>query len=290
MQYVERITYYRKEFERSVMAGDVHSATQSALAYANVLREMANLLEAGTKKRTYLMREAAFYEKLASCISPDGVNEKEAVLSSKSYEEKEWVADVFEARIAATLMVKSSGVVGTGFFISADGLLLTNYHVVGQVSGLDSRVFIESGDGKINREASVLATDKKRDLALLKVSLGEQKTAFIPFVEHYDELRPGEEVVVIGNAFSLGLAPITGTVKFTHARESNDLIYTAPSNHGDSGGPVLNRKGECVGINKSITVSITRGGQTVNAQGLTNATPADEIKHILGTWKKQFKL
>jgi S1-C subfamily serine protease len=202
----------------------------------------------------------------------------------------EWIADVFEKRLPATMVVSTETGCGTGFFISSDGLFVTNHHVVHENGAPNARISICTGDEKFRCRAKLIASDKKRDLALLKAETEGKKTPFIPLIADYSKLRPGMDVMVIGNALSFGLAPITGTVKFTHAKGGNDLIYTAPSNHGDSGGPVLNRQGECVGINKSVTVSVTRGGVKVTTQGLTNATPADEIAQLVANWKKEFGL
>ena len=199
----------------------------------------------------------------------------------------EWIADVFEMRLPATMVVSTETGVGTGFFITSDGLFLTNHHVVHENGLLCSRISICTGDEKIRCRARFIAADKKKDLALLRAETSV-KTPYIPIIADYTKLRPGMDVMVIGNALSFGLAPITGTVKFTHGGNDGNLIYTAPSNHGDSGGPVLNRKGECVGINKSVTVSVTRGGVKVNAQGLTNATPADEIQKLVQEWRTRY--
>lgn len=203
----------------------------------------------------------------------------------------EWIADVFEKCLPATLMIETSTSCGTGFFISNDGLLLTNHHVVHEENGVPSKnIHILSGDENFRCKATLIAADADLDVALIRADIGSKKTPFIPLIDDYEKLRPGMDVVVIGNAFSFGLAPVSGTVKFTHDRADNDLIYTAPTNNGDSGGPVLNRKGECVGINKSVTVSVSNGSTTVHAQGLTNATAADDIKELIQTWKKRYKL
>ncbi|MBO5362803.1 MAG: trypsin-like peptidase domain-containing protein [Clostridia bacterium] len=233
-------------------------------------------------------------DKNPKLLSPDKGAQAKAMAEEKipkddclpTAQSSEWIADVFEKRLPATMVVSTESGCGTGFFVSSDGLFLTNHHVVHEGSKRCARINICTGDEKFCCGAKLVATDQKRDLALLQAETGSKRTPFIPLIKDYSKLRPGMDVMVIGNALSFGLAPIAGTVKFTHSKGDNDLIFTAPSNHGDSGGPVLNRQGECVGINKSVTVSVTRGGVKVNTRGLTNATPADEIAELLTNWKK----
>jgi V8-like Glu-specific endopeptidase len=83
----------------------------------------------------------------------------------------------------------------------------------------------------------------------------------------------------------MGLAPFTGVVRFTK-NDNGNLVYTAPSNPGDSGGPVLNRKGECIGINKSKTLAVNN----VSADSYANATPMDKINELLEKWCESNKI
>ncbi len=315
MSYLEKIRKYRNGFLESVKSGDAKNAGAYARAYLATLQETYEKTT-GYLNRAKLLKEILKYEGYLSLIAEQGITEelkKEVVFGNEKSENKkenptpdksktfssspvlavkdesEWVADVFELRLPATLAVSTSTGNGTGFFITADGLVLTNHHVVHEENGTaQTNIRVKSGDGKISVSAKIVASDKKLDVALLKADV-ETSVPFIPLIEDYTKLRAGMDVLVIGNAFSLGLAPVAGTVKFPHAKD-DDLIYTAPTNNGDSGGPVLNRKGECVGINKSITVSVSRGGKTLKAQGLTNATAADRIKTLVSGWKKEYGL
>ncbi len=206
-------------------------------------------------------------------------------------EQHDWCADIFEKYKSSVVTVigktRSECSSGTGFVIREDGYVLTNHHVVSD--GASDTVFPEltmNCDGDKNRYSlKVVAFDKRSDVALCAFDVGSvgKKLNKIPLIADYADLRQGADVLVIGNAFSLGLAPFTGTVRFTHD-DSGNLVYTAPSNPGDSGGPVLNRFGECVGINKSITTSIVRSGRRMQAQGLTNATPSDKIQALITKW------
>ena len=98
-------------------------------------------------------------------------------------------------------------------------------------------------------------------------------------IADYSALKQGADCLVIGNAFGMGLAPFSGVVRFTKDSDGN-LVYTAPSNPGDSGGPVFNRMGECIGINKSRTVQVN----SRDADGYANATPMDTINALLDKW------
>lgn len=207
-----------------------------------------------------------------------------------------WAADIFELRSPSIISLTCRGATqcsnGTGFIISKNGYFVTNDHVVydDSAGGYFSKLEIRFADGKKKCKAYVVTSNKKSDVALCRFEPDDiPETEPIPFIGDYSNLKQGADILVIGNGLSMGLAPFTGTVKFTHG-ESGNLVYTAPSNPGDSGGPVFNRKGECVGINKSVTVSVVRGGQEISVNGLTNATPADKIVELLKNWSKSLNI
>ncbi len=204
-----------------------------------------------------------------------------------------WAADIFAKNSPSVVIVtaKSGSIIsnGTGFVISEKGYLLTNDHVVFDESRCEyyKKISISAYGCKDSIPIEIISSDKKSDVALCRFD--NNLAGNIPAVKRipdYSKLLSGYAVVVIGNGLSMGLAPLTGTVKLPHD-DADNLVTTVPSNHGDSGGPVFNSKGECVGINKSITVSVTRGTNTVEAQGITNATPMDKIEELLNKWCKQ---
>lgn len=197
-----------------------------------------------------------------------------------------WCAEIFEANKTAvveiSVSVSSRTESGTGFIISENGYILTNDHVVfDDVNGVYySKVNMSFAGEKKTHKVDVLFSDKKADVALCKFNPDEvQSFGCIKRVKDYSKLSQGADCVVIGNAFGMGLAPFSGTVRFTKNKSGN-LVYTAPSNPGDSGGPVLNRYGECIGINKSKTVSVNKTA----ADGYANATPMDTIDELLQKW------
>ncbi len=197
-----------------------------------------------------------------------------------------WCAEVFEknkqAVVEITISGLGSGATGTGFIISKNGYLLTNDHVVydEDTQGYYPKAKISFAGSKKSYKLNILFSDKKSDVALCSFNPEEvEEFSVIKRISDYSQVLQGADCLVIGNAFGMGLAPFTGVVRFTQ-NDSGNLVYTAPSNPGDSGGPVLNRQGECIGINKSKTLAVNN----VSADGYANATPMDKIDELLGKW------
>jgi len=139
---------------------------------------------------------------------------------------------------------------GSGFVISSDGLVLTNNHVV---AGVD-RVRVVLSDGS-ESEAEIVGQDPKTDLALLRVARTEGLKP-LPLGDS-DEILPGDWVVAIGNPFGLDHTVTVGIVSAKNRDIGHgpfdDYIQTdAAMNPGNSGGPLLNMRGEVIGINAAI--------------------------------------
>jgi serine protease Do len=138
---------------------------------------------------------------------------------------------------------------GSGFFISSDGYVVTNNHVVQNAKS----VTVTTLDGK-TLDAKVVGTDPKTDLALLKVN----EAGDYPYVTFAKEMpRIGDWVVAIGNPYGLG-GTVTAGIISAEGRDIGDGPYDrflqidAPINRGNSGGPTFNMKGEVVGVNTAI--------------------------------------
>jgi serine protease Do len=158
---------------------------------------------------------------------------------------------------------------GSGFLVSADGLIVTNRHVV---SDTDARYSIILDDGT-PYDVEVLARDPQLDIAILKV-VNLPADRQLPFLTFGDSttLRLGEGVVAIGNALaefrnSVSVGVVSGLGRSVVARDGfgqqerlSDVIQTdAAINPGNSGGPLLNLRGEVVGVN----VATSRGADNI---------------------------
>jgi serine protease Do len=135
---------------------------------------------------------------------------------------------------------------GSGFFISADGYAVTNYHVVDRAK----TVSVTTDDGKIHT-ANVVGIDQRSDLALIKVD-GNNFT-YVNFADHAP--RIGEWAVAVGNPFGLGGTVTAGIVSATgrDIGSADDYIQIdAPINRGNSGGPTFDTDGNVIGVNTAI--------------------------------------
>ncbi len=150
----------------------------------------------------------------------------------------------------------SSGGEGTGFVISADGVIVTNSHVVENARG---RIEVEFGDGT-KQAAELLGRAAEFDLAVIKVDAKNLPTAKLGTS---DEIQVGDQVVAVGNALALqgGLSVTQGIIsgKGRPVPEEStgitlyDMLQTdAAINPGNSGGPLVNANGEVIGINTAL--------------------------------------
>ena len=166
---------------------------------------------------------------------------------------------------------------GSGTVIDRDGHILTNYHVVrdaGQVS-------VTLADGE-EREGEVIGVDPENDLAVVKLDPRGLHLTVIPFGRSGD-LLVGQKVLAIGNPFALSRTLTTGVVsglgrpvRADYGAIIREMIQTDASvNPGNSGGPLLNSRGEMIGINTTI---ISPSGGSV---GIGFAVPIDTARRVL---------
>jgi Do/DeqQ family serine protease len=161
---------------------------------------------------------------------------------------------------------------GSGFIISADGLVLTNAHVIDRAD----TVTVALRDGR-EFKGKVLGTDRLTDLAVIRIDAKDLPMAPLG---NSDQLRPGEWAIAIGNPFGLDNTVTAGIISAT-GRTSADVgipdkrvgfIQTdAAINPGNSGGPLLNQRGEVIGVNTAIRAQ---------AQGLGFSIPINTAQRI----------
>jgi serine protease Do len=167
---------------------------------------------------------------------------------------------------------------GSGFFVSGDGFVVTNNHVV--ANGLSFEVTTESGK---TYQAKVVGTDPQTDLALLKVSASTE-FAYVRFASGLP--RVGDWVLAVGNPFGLG-GSVTAGIVSARGRDIGEGPYDdfiqidAPVNVGNSGGPTFNVKGEVIGVNTAI---FSPSGGSV---GVAFDIPAETVKFVVQQIKEK---
>ncbi|MBX7116157.1 MAG: trypsin-like peptidase domain-containing protein [Myxococcaceae bacterium] len=161
---------------------------------------------------------------------------------------------------------------GSGFVISAEGLVVTNNHVIERAAVIRVRL----ADGR-QFEADVVGQDSATDLALLR--LRGTRGAQLPsvFLGDSDKLEVGDWVVAIGNPFGLDMSVTHGIIsareRVIGVSQFDDFIQTnALINPGNSGGPLFNLRGEVVGVTTAV---ISQG------QGIGFAVPINLVKDLL---------
>jgi serine protease Do len=161
---------------------------------------------------------------------------------------------------------------GSGFFISADGYLVTNNHVVENAD----KITVHMSDDR-TFQARVIGRDPATDLAVIKVDARN-----LPFVSFEDRAKPrvGDWVVAVGNPFNLGGTATAGIVSALGRKNLSGSSYVdfmqidAPINRGNSGGPTFDLSGRVVGVN-SMIYSPTGG-----SVGIGFDIPADVVASV----------
>lgn len=162
---------------------------------------------------------------------------------------------------------------GSGFFISEDGYLVTNNHVVSEGSDFT----VVTNDGK-ELDAKLIGTDPRTDLAVLKVD-GGGKFTYVDFADD-SKIRIGDWVVAVGNPFGLG-GTVTAGIVSARGRDIGAVPYDdfiqidASVNRGNSGGPTFNLNGQVIGINTAI---FSPSGGSV---GIAFDIPASTAKQVV---------
>jgi S1-C subfamily serine protease len=187
-------------------------------------------------------------------------------------------ADPFFGNLFPTQQQQRS--LGSGFVIDKAGHIVTNYHVV---SGA-KRVNVSFSNGA-SMKASIVGTDPSSDLAVLKIDASSR--AFTPLpLGNSDDMHVGDPVVAIGNPFGLDRTVTAGIVSAIQRAITAPNGYTidhviqtdAAINHGNSGGPLLNSRGQVIGVNSQIETGDSGSGGNV---GVGFAIPSNTVKTVI---------
>lgn len=168
--------------------------------------------------------------------------------------------------------------VGSGFFISGDGYIVTNNHVLADGKGIE----VTTDDGKVY-QAKVIGMDPQTDLALIKI-FSQVDLSYVRFAKA--EPRIGDWVLPIGNPFGLG-GTVTAGIVSGRGRDigggpySDFIQIDAPVNKGNSGGPTFSVKGEVIGVNTAI---YSPSGGSI---GVAFDIPAETVKLVVEQLKSK---
>jgi Do/DeqQ family serine protease len=164
---------------------------------------------------------------------------------------------------------------GSGVIVDGSGLIVTNNHVI--KGGTDIRVVLAD---KREFMAKILLADERSDLAVLKIDVGDEELAALPFGDS-DNLDVGDLVLAIGNPFGVGQTVTSGIVSALARTQVGISDYQffiqtdAAINPGNSGGALVNMAGELVGINTAI---FSRSGGSI---GIGFSIPSNMVKTVV---------
>jgi serine protease DegS len=163
---------------------------------------------------------------------------------------------------------------GSGVIVDSAGQVVTNHHVIADAAAIR----VQLADGR-EADAQVIGRDPDTDLALLRITLRD-----LPAIElgRSSTLRAGDIVLAIGNPLGLsatvtqGIVSATGRGQLGVAVFENFIQTDAPINVGNSGGALINTRGELVGINTAIIA------RNLGVEGIGFAIPADLVRGVVG--------
>ena len=157
---------------------------------------------------------------------------------------------LLQIRVVAKGRTTQTGV-GSGFYVTSDGLIMTNFHVISRVAlGPDKyQALYLSADGQ-QGELNLLAFDIRNDLALLRPTKAVEGLKFFSFRPPSVELNRGERIFSMGNPLDIGFAVVEGTFNGLLERSFYpQIFFSGAINPGMSGGPAIDEQGRIVGIN-----------------------------------------
>jgi len=157
---------------------------------------------------------------------------------------------------------------GTGFIISKEGIIATNYHVLAGAYNAE----VKLADGRKYNKISLVTANSDKDIAVIKI---DARGLPVLALGDSEKVAVGEEVVTIGNPLGLEMTTSTGIISaLREERGSKYIQITAPVSPGSSGGPLLNKKGSVIGI-------VTSQVPPIFGQNLNFAIPINYLIDLL---------
>jgi V8-like Glu-specific endopeptidase len=160
---------------------------------------------------------------------------------------------IYQNAAPAVVAIAVENGLGSGFIVSGDGMIVTNFHVISQTRTATVRL----AEGDSYDDVQVLDVDKRKDIAVIKI-----KAVDLPFLKlgNSTNLEVGEVVYSLGNPNGYQTTLSQGLISGVRERIGFDVFqFTAPISGGSSGGPLLNTRGEVIGI-----TSASAEGQNLN--------------------------
>jgi putative serine protease PepD len=196
-------------------------------------------------------------------------------------------AAIYRRAAASVAYITARGVgstgTGTGFVVGADGLIVTNQHVIDAASDVTVRL----GSGQEQR-ATLVGQDRSSDIALLRVDTGGRKLTPLKLADS-SRVQIGDATFAIGNPFGLDRTLTTGVISATqrHIRAPDGVAIDgvlqtdAALNPGNSGGPLLNDRGEVIGVNSQIESAAQDGSSQGANVGIGFAVPSNTVRKVI---------
>jgi S1-C subfamily serine protease len=179
----------------------------------------------------------------------------------------EWAEIVSHARPAVVVIETDEGL-ASGFIIKPDGIIVTNHHVVANAKAM----VVKFPSGEVYRNVYLLSSDPIDDLAFLKIEAVDLPT--IP-LGNSNDVQVGEEVLLVGAPKGLEQTVSNGLISGIRLDEGVRVLQTsAPASPGSSGGPLLDRNGEAIGV---------MSFKVVNGENLNFAIPINYVRGKLDT-------
>jgi putative serine protease PepD len=209
-------------------------------------------------------------------------NNSAPVTISASDSKGDLVRTIYSAASPSVASVRTSDGSGTGFLVDSNGTIVTNAHVVGS----NQQVQVRFNDKGAYHDAQVLSVDASTDLAAIKVDASDAQGIRPLQLADSDNAQVGDTVVAIGYPLGLDRTATSGIISGLERQITSPngfsidkVIQTdAAVNPGNSGGPLLNDKGQVIGVNSQIATAAGGGEGNV---GIAFAIPANTVKQVL---------